>query len=40
MLTFPRKRYYICNLRGPAAAGEIRSCEQEALYGPGPRESI
>ena len=37
----PRKRYYRCNLCGPAAAGEIPSSEQEALYGlRGPRESI
>ena len=37
----PRKRHYRCNLCGPAAAGEIPSSEQEALYGlRGPRESI
>ena len=34
-------RHYRCNLCGPAAAGEIASSEQEALYGlHGPRESI
>ena len=37
----PRKRHYRSNLCGPAAAGEIPSSEQEALYSlPGPRESI
>ena len=37
----PRKKYYRCNLCGPAAAGEIPSSEHEALYGlRGPRESI
>ena len=29
----PRQRHYRCNLCGPAAAGEISSNEQEALYG-------
>ena len=37
----PRKRHNRCNLCGTAAAGEIPSSEQEALYGlRGPRESI
>ena len=37
----PKKRHYRCNLCGLAAAGEIPSSEQEALYGLcGPRESI
>ena len=31
-LACPKKRHYRCNLCGPAAAGEIPSSEQEALY--------